>query len=121
MGHTLKIGALGEELAAEYLLKAGFTIRDRNWSDGRREIDIVAERNGVLHIVEVKCRKRAGLTLPEEAMTVRKFGLLQQAAANYIETHGLDLDVQFDLVAVDHDGGGGHRLRYFPDVMSPRW
>jgi len=49
-----EIGNIGERTAAEYLKRRGFRIRGRNIGRKTGEIDIVAEHDGVLHIVEVK-------------------------------------------------------------------
>lgn len=90
---ALSTGAEGERLAAEYLLKEGFDLLHRNWRNGRCEIDLVARRDGVLHIIEVKSRAADGLTAPEEAMTAAKFRSLCKAARSYIATYGLDLSL----------------------------
>ena len=49
-----EVGALGERVAAEYLTRHGFSIRDRNVARKTGELDIVAEREDTLHFVEVK-------------------------------------------------------------------
>ena len=50
------IGAYGELLASKWLGNRGFTIIDRNYVNGKLEADILAAKDGVLHIVEVKTR-----------------------------------------------------------------
>ena len=47
------IGQRGEELAVRYLRDRGFLIVARNWRAGRYEIDIVARKMGMIHMVEV--------------------------------------------------------------------
>lgn len=49
-----EVGALGENVAAEYLRRHGFSIRDRNVARKTGELDIVAEHGDTLHFVEVK-------------------------------------------------------------------
>lgn len=49
-----EVGALGEKVAAEYLKRHGFRIRDRNVARKTGELDIVAERGDTLCFVEVK-------------------------------------------------------------------
>ena len=49
-----EIGALGEKVAAEYLKRHGFSIRDRNFARKTGELDIIAEKADTLHFVEVK-------------------------------------------------------------------
>ena len=49
-----EVGAIGEKVAAEYLKRHGFRIRDRNIARKTGEIDIIAEKEDVLYFVEVK-------------------------------------------------------------------
>ena len=118
---SIRIGQRGEEIAARFLLAEGFDLLHRNWRSGRYELDIVARKEGVLHIVEVKSRKADGLTAPEEAMTRKKFNALFRAAQQYVALYRIDADTQFDLIAVDLLPDSTHRLRYIPNAMVPRW
>lgn len=118
---TAEIGRRGEDLAQEYLLKEGFTLLHRNWRNGRYELDFVAEKNGVLHVVEVKTRVAGNLTSPEEAYTRAKFRSLCKAAEFYIQLYKVEWEVQFDLVAVEHDGLESFTLKYIPNVMFAVW
>ncbi len=116
-----EIGRRGEDMAQEFLLGEGFTIHHRNWRNGRYELDFVAERGGVLHIVEVKTRGAGSLLSPEESYTRAKFKALCRAAGYYIRLYNITVDVQFDLIAIDRSTAGEFDLRYIPDVMSPAW
>ena len=118
---SIRIGQRGEEIAARFLLSEGFDLLHRNWRSDRYELDIVARKEGVLHIVEVKSRKADGLTAPEEAMTRKKFNALFRAAQQYVALYRIDADTQFDLIAVDLLPDSTHRLRYIPNAMVPRW
>ena len=118
---SIRIGQRGEEIAARFLFSEGFDLLHRNWRSGRYELDIVARKEGVLHIVEVKSRKADGLTAPEEAMTRKKFNALFRAAQQYVALYRIDADTQFDLIAVDLLPDSTHRLRYIPNAMVPRW
>ena len=104
MSRTGELGAAGEELAVAWLRAHGFIIMDRNWRMGRYELDIVAARGDRVHFVEVKLRREGGLTRPEEAMTPAKGRALLRAANCYIETCGVMLDCQIDLIAVEYGG-----------------
>ena len=117
----METGRRAEEIAARYLISKGFRLLHRNWRSGRYELDIVAEYEGVLHVVEVKCRRTGGLTTPEEAMTRAKFRSLFRAAERYVALYRLDMDTQFDLVSVRYGEGDGCDVRYIPDVMVPHW
>jgi len=45
---------LGERIACEYLKRHGFIIRDRNIARKTGELDVIAEKEDMLHFVEVK-------------------------------------------------------------------
>lgn len=120
MGITQEIGGWAERVAAEYLTGMGFIVRHRNWRSGRYELDIVAEKDGFLHFVEVKCRRRGALTAPEDAVTPAKFEALRKAAEAYIATYGIDLEPQFDVVAVEYEGDR-FEVRYIPGAMTQGW
>jgi putative endonuclease len=49
-----EVGTIGENVAAEYLNRHGFSIRDRNIARKTGELDIIAEKGDTLHFVEVK-------------------------------------------------------------------
>lgn len=50
----MKIGPLGEDIASEYLENKGFSVVQCNYRKKCGEIDIICEKRGVLHFVEVK-------------------------------------------------------------------
>ncbi|MFI3332392.1 MAG: YraN family protein [Rikenellaceae bacterium] len=115
------IGARGEKEAVRYLRRNKFLIRELNWRSSRYEIDIIAERWGVLHFVEVKCRKAGGWSSPEEAITEHKFASLRRAAASYLGQYYFRGEHQFDLIAVEMDGDRLVDLRYIENAMQSRW
>ena len=51
---TKQTGNTGEAIATEYLRKNGFKIRARNVGRKTGEIDVIVEKQGTLHFVEVK-------------------------------------------------------------------
>lgn len=116
-----ELGAAGERVAERWLRDHGFIIMERNWRNGRYELDIVATRGERVHFVEVKLRRQGGLTAPEEAMTASKQRALLRAANSYIEMHAVTLDCQIDLVAVDYSAEGFASVRYIPDAVTVRW
>ncbi|MFI3266712.1 MAG: YraN family protein [Rikenellaceae bacterium] len=116
-------GEQGEQLAAQWLLDNGFEILHANWRSGRYEIDLVARSlcDMELHIVEVKTRKAGSLTSPEEAYTKAKFRALCAAANAYVALYDMDVDVHFDLVAVELNEGALPEIRFIADAMTPSW
>ncbi len=116
-----QIGAAGEKRAIAHLRANGFLIRERNWRNGRYEIDIIAERWGVIHFVEVKSRKVGGWSTPEQAITKHKFESLRHAAAAYLGLNAIRGEHQFDLIAVDMDGQTPVDVRHIENAMQSTW
>jgi len=68
MNRNKLIGQKGENLATDYLLKNNFEILDRNYREGRIEIDIIAKKNKCLYFIEVKTRTNLNYGYPEESV-----------------------------------------------------
>ena len=56
MAEHNELGKLGEEMAVEFLKKDGYKIVETNWTFQKAEIDIIAQKENVLAIIEVKTR-----------------------------------------------------------------
>ena len=118
MGHNLEIGKKGEDLATDYLLAKGYSILERNWRHGQKEIDIIAQWQDMLVIVEGKTRTGTSFGDPVESITLRKQALLIRAAEAYLFAHHLDLDVRFDMIVVAKNKTGSV-LEHIPDAFHP--
>jgi putative endonuclease len=94
------LGAKGEELAAEWLKKKGYKIQHRNWRVSTLEIDIIAEKEGCLHFVEVKSRNHSPFGHPEDGVGRQKFKALQRAADVYMQMHHRPAWIQYDVLAI---------------------
>lgn len=95
-----QLGKLGEAEACAFLKKNGYHILEQNWYSSHKELDIVAEHNGWLVIVEVKTRTGEQWEPPEMAVDQRKIRHIVQAAHHYVRHHQIDLPVRFDVVTV---------------------
>ena len=121
MNNRAQTGQRGEELAMEYLRSNGFMICARNWRQGRYEIDIVAQRYGITHIIEVKTRRAGSLLKPEQTITPTKVAALRRAAAAYLTQHHVRGEVEFDLVAIDMFPDQSYDIRFIPDCIEFGW
>jgi putative endonuclease len=121
MGQTQVIGAAGEQAAAEWLERREFEIVARNWRSGRYELDIVAQKQGVIHFIEVKSRDTASWESPEDAMSPAKQRSFRKAVQAFLAQYPTDLEPRLDLVAVDTGSDGSARVRYIPEAVIPRW
>jgi putative endonuclease len=111
------LGDHGEELAARFLERAGWTILDRNFRMGRKEIDLVVRRGEIVAFVEVKTRAGLGYGHPLEAITWKKRREIQQVAAAWIDRKGqAGESYRFDAVAVQVGAGGAPRVEHVEDA-----
>ena len=79
-----QLGNLGEDMAAGYLEKQGCRVLRRNYRCREGEIDIIAEKGGVLSLVEVKTRRSDSFGRPAEAVDLRKREHIKKAAMNFL-------------------------------------
>lgn len=115
------LGAWGEDLAVRTLVDRGWTIVERGYRFGRREIDVIARRGEVLAFVEVKTRAGHGYGPPEEAVTRRKRSEIEAVARHYMRVHRPgDVEVRFDVVAIVTGRGRVlERLHHIEDAWRP--
>lgn len=99
-------GKRGESLALQYLTANGFSILHTNWRYSHYEIDIIAERESVLHFIEVKTRRSDTFGMPEEAVTAKKFERVSKAVDKYLEENPEWKRIQYDTLAISLTNGG---------------
>ncbi len=81
-----QIGKYGEELAQNFLIKKGYKILETNFRYSKMaEIDIIAEKNNIIHFIEVKTRKSDFFGLPVEAINQKKLNSIFLCAKFYIQ------------------------------------
>jgi putative endonuclease len=93
-------GNTGEALAAVYLTGNGYNILHQNWRHSRWEVDIIAEKETILHFVEVKTRKTGTFGYPEESVDKKKMQNLINAAEEYLYRYPQWKRVQFDILSI---------------------
>ena len=98
--NTKLIGALGEQTAAKFLRKNGYTIYSGNYKTSVGEIDIVAEKDNIICFVEVKTRKESGFSSPADAVDKKKQENIKSAAAAYISHYKVKNQVRYDIVEI---------------------
>lgn len=100
MAEHNELGKLGEELAVDHLQKNGYDILETNWVYQKAEVDIIAVKDNILAIVEVKTRSTADFGLPQEFVKPKKIQLLVKAVNEYIVINDLDTEVRFDIISI---------------------
>jgi putative endonuclease len=110
------LGRLAERLAARHLRRLGWTVLNRNYRLGHKEIDLVARRSGIVAFVEVKARSSRDYGHPLAAISAAKRLEIQTVARAWIARHGRPGEVyRFDAVAV-HCEAGPVRIEHVPDA-----
>lgn len=117
MARHNKLGAWGENVAAELLASKGYAIVERNWRTPGFEIDIVASKGNRIIFVEVKTRRTPDLD-PLSAINRNKINKMVRAANAYMQAATLPLEPQFDIVTIvgnEHD----YNIEHIPDAFFP--
>ena len=114
-GEKNKIGAYGEEIAANYLKKLGHAVIDINYLKKWGEIDIVSRETSnnkdIIHFVEVKTVSYEtkkdleqavsyGTWRPEENVHPKKIERMHRAIESWLIEHNSDSEWNIDVIAV---------------------
>ena len=101
--HNKRLGAKGENRAANYLKANGYMIIERNFRTPFCEVDIIARKGDILAFIEVKTRLSESFGRPCEAVTPAKQRLYLRAAEYYFSARPIDEIVRFDVIEVFSD------------------
>lgn len=93
-------GKIAEDLAVDFLVRNQYKILARNFRYLKAEVDIIAEFDNQIIIVEVKARNTDAFLEPQEAVNKKKIRLLISAASYYIEENNIEKEVRFDIISV---------------------
>ena len=118
MAHHNEIGRIGEMVAARHLIQQGYSLLERDYRVGHKDIDIVAFKDGVTVFVEVKTRSSDRFGPPEEAVDREKIRFLVSAANVYIQRKGVMGPIRFDVIAVV-GSEEPFSITHFTDVINP--
>jgi putative endonuclease len=118
MSKHYDLGKNGEEIAASYLEDKGYKIVKRNWRFGKDEIDIIAEHNNFLVVVEVKTRSSSFFGNPEEAVDEQKQKFLIRATHEFVMQKEIDLEVRFDIISIVIESNK-QSINHFEDAFYP--
>src|SRR5690625_2248329 len=95
-----ELGELGEEMAVTYLSDKGYVILERNYRFDRAEVDIIAQDNEQIVIVEVKTRTSDFFGDPQQFVTPGKIKQLVKVADHYLIPKEIDRETGFYYVSV---------------------
>lgn len=101
--NTSELGKIGENLAVKHLTEKGYQIIEKNYRFKKNEIDLVAQYENQIIIIEVKTRQTAEIGEPWMAVTRSKQKSIIQVANHYIQTKQIDLHTRFDIISIVHN------------------
>ncbi|MGE4549145.1 MAG: YraN family protein [Intestinibacillus sp.] len=93
-------GRQGEDFAAGYLERNGYTILARNFRVRQGEIDLIAECGGYVAFIEVKTRADGHFAKAREFVTLQKQRRLVAASLAWLVANPSALQPRFDVIEV---------------------
>lgn len=100
MGKHNEFGKEGEQIAVDFLIKKGYKIKYRNYRYLKAEIDIIAQKDAILAVVEVRARSNDQIIPIAETITAKKIKLLVMAADHYVTENNIESEVRFDVITI---------------------
>ena len=116
MAEHNELGKFGEALAVEFLQQNGYDILETNWTFQKAEIDIIAQKDSTVAVIEVKTRSSITFGLPQDFVKPKKIQLLVKAVNEYIVSNDLDVDVRFDIIAI-YKEDNTYKIEHFEDAF----
>ena len=116
MAQHNELGKRGEEIAVAHLLKNGYEIVARNFRYQKAEVDIIARKDGVLAVVEVKTRSTPDFGDPQNFVKQKQIQSLVKAIDHFVNEHNLDVEVRFDIIAIIQNKAGT-RIEHVEDAF----
>ncbi len=103
MSEHNKLGIEGEEKARQFLVSKSYKILDVNWRYNHKEIDIIAETDDYVVVIEVKTRSSDFFDDITTVVTNKKKRFLIEATEAYIEKFNIAKEIRFDLIFIYND------------------
>lgn len=116
MAQHNELGKKGEEMAVAHLLANGYEIVARNFIFQKAEVDIIARKDNILAVVEVKTRSTPDFGDPQDFVKKKQINQLVKAIDHFVNEHHLDVEVRFDIIAIIRNKAGT-RLEHLKDAF----
>ena len=116
---NLAVGTFGEARVADYRVKLGDEVLDRNWRVREGEIDVITlDMQGIFHFIEVKTRSSIAFGHPFESISQVKLLRMQRLAMGWLVTHDcFGCEYSIDIASVLLNSDGTHTLEYQTGVL----
>ena len=117
--HNKRLGRLGEDVAARYLVSRGYEIIARNWTCQAGEADIIARDDDTLVFAEVKTRSSTEKGFPSEAVDSKKRGKYLKIAELFTSRYDAeDLQVRFDVMSLVVTDNAHATIRHYINAFG---
>ncbi|WMI66532.1 YraN family protein [Aestuariibaculum sp. YM273] len=116
MAQHNELGKKGEQLAVDFLLEHDYTIVERNYRFNKAEVDIIAQQQDILAIIEVKTRSTIDFGNPQDFVKPKQIKNLVKAVDEYITENQLDVEVRFDIIAIVKQGKN-YKIEHLKDAF----
>ena len=110
-------GVKGEQIAEKYLVEKGHTLLYRNWCHGKKEVDLITQKDDLLVFTEVKTRSRMDYGYPGEAVNRKKQEYLKVVAEAFLEQFPGYIKIQFDIISVLMERDNVKEIVHFEDAF----
>src|SRR3954470_20125576 len=100
MAKHIYTGKTGEAIGIAWLKERGYVIKEQNWRHSHWEVDAIAEKDSVLHFIEIKARRSRSFGFPEEKVGKKKIQNLINAAEEYLYQHAQWQRIQFNILSI---------------------
>ena len=94
------LGNRGEKIAVEFLSSKGYKILKTNYRYLKHEVDIIAQYQNQLIVIEVKTRSTKDFGNPQDFVKPTQIKSIVTAVDAFIEQQNLDIEVRFDIIAI---------------------
>lgn len=105
MAQHNELGKKGEQLAVDFLIENNYSIVERNYRFEKAEVDIIAKKEDILAIVEVKTRSTTDFGNPQDFVKPKQIKNLVKAVNEYVTINDLNAEVRFDIIAIVKEKG----------------
>ncbi|MBW7868551.1 MAG: YraN family protein [Brumimicrobium sp.] len=115
---TKELGDLGEKIAIQFLREKGLEIVCTNYRFHHNEVDIIYKLSDKYVFVEVKTRQTNEIGPPWKAVTKSKQKQIIKCAHEYLVSHDLEEEAQFDIISIVHNSYGTN-IEHIEDAFYP--
>jgi len=104
-----ELGNSGENIARLFLESKGYKIIEKNYRAYRKEIDIIAQKDGYIIFAEVKTRRSVNFGNASESVNITKQQHIITAAKIFLIKNAQysELQPRFDIIEVYRDNKTG--------------